>query len=143
MQDALGVVIFVVVILAAIIALMSLVGRNDLYDQIGRGGLSIRDDPAPPPEPVAGSPAAKVEQEEEVRQMVQARSDRRERRGQPPLDVEDEVAKLLAPAPVAADPALREEIRQLVLARNARRGRQGKPPLDVEQEIERQLRDLG
>jgi hypothetical protein len=142
-QDALGVVIFIVVILGAILAVASLVNRDDLYDQIGRGGLSIRDEP-PRSEPQPGSVAHRVEQEEEVRQMVEARSARHVRRGQPPLDIDAEVARLLEPAagPAPLDPGLREEIRGLVVARNERRARMGKPPLDVETEIDRQLRDL-
>jgi predicted P-loop ATPase len=71
--------------------------------------------------------------------MVQARSDRRVRRGETALDVDEEVAKLLRPQ---VDPGLREEVRQLVVARNERRLRQGKEPLDVEAEIDRQLKDL-
>jgi hypothetical protein len=141
-QDALGIVIFAVVIIAALVAVASLANRDELYDQIGRGGLSIRDDPAPRPEPQAGSPAHRAEQEEEVRQMVQARSDRRERQGKDALDVDAEVERILRPSAPVADAGLRAEVRQLVVARNERRARQGKPPLDVEAEVERQLRDL-
>ncbi len=74
--------------------------------------------------------------------MLEAKSDRREARGQAPLDIEAEMASLTRPA-APRDAALRDEVRQLVVARNERRGRQGKPPLDVEEEIDRQLRDLG
>ena len=80
--------------------------------------------------------------EKEIRQMLEAKSARREARGQAPLDVEAELAALTRPAG-ARDEALREEVRQLVVARNERRQRQGKAPLDVESEVERQLRDLG
>jgi hypothetical protein len=83
-----------------------------------------------------------AEQAEEIRQMIQARSDRREARGEPPLDVDAEVAALLRP-PGGEDAELREEVRQLVIARNERRARRGEEPLDVEAEVERQLRDLG
>ncbi len=75
--------------------------------------------------------------------MLRARNARRVRRGEAPLDVEAELARLTAPA---VDPELRSEIRDLVIARNYRRRRAGKPALDVEQEIERELfnlRDLG
>jgi hypothetical protein len=137
-QEALGVLIFVVVALAAVAALASLAGRDGLYDQIGRGGLS-RDSDAPRPA-TAGSPAASAEQEEEIRQMLDARNTRRRRRGEPPLDVEGELRRLTAPA---ADPGLEAEVRQLVLARNDRRARQGREPLDVEAEVARQLRGLG
>jgi hypothetical protein len=80
--------------------------------------------------------------QEEIRQMLEAKSRRREARGEPALDVDAELAELTRPS-AESDPALREEVRQLVIARNERRLRQGKEPLDVEAEIERQLRELG
>ncbi|HEY2637952.1 MAG TPA: hypothetical protein VGI54_11215 [Solirubrobacteraceae bacterium] len=137
-QEAFGVVIFVVVVLAAIVAVASLSGRDHLYEQIGRGGLT-RDSDAARSGPPSGSAAAGAEQEEEVRQMVEAANARRARRGQAPLDVEDEVARLTRPT---ADAGIEAEVRQLVQARNERRARQGKEPLDVEAEVARQLREL-
>ena len=74
--------------------------------------------------------------------MLEAKSARREARGEAPLDIEAELASLSAPD-VKADEGLREEVRQLVEARNERRARQGKEPLDVDAEVERQLRELG
>ena len=74
--------------------------------------------------------------------MLEAKSRRREARGEAPLDIEAELATLTSAGPGTGDPALREEVRQLVIARNERRLRQGKEPLDVEAEIDRQLRDL-
>ena len=79
------------------------------------------------------------ERDDEIRQMLTARNERRARRGEEPLDVEAELARLTKPA---VDPGLELEVRQLVIARNERRLRQGKEPLDVETEIDRQLRDL-
>ena len=87
---------------------------------------------------MAGSPAANAEAQEEIRQMLEAKSARSERRGDGPIDIDAEMAALTA-APAAADPALREEIRQLVVARNERRMRRGEDPLDVEAEVEREL----
>jgi hypothetical protein len=72
---------------------------------------------------------------------VEAKSARREARGEPPLDVDAEVAALTRPQ--GHDEALKEEVRQLVIARNERRVRRGEEPLDVEAEVERQLRDIG
>ena len=63
----------------------------------------------------------------------------RRRRGEPEIDVQQELSRLTAPQ---IDDQLREEIRQLVVARNHRRARQGKPPLDVEAEIEREIAGL-
>jgi hypothetical protein len=74
--------------------------------------------------------------------MVEAKSARREARGESPLDVDAEVANLTAP-PAGRDEGLRDEVRQLVVARNERRARKGQEPLDVEAEVERQLRELG
>ena len=129
-EDAFGYVLFAVVVAAAIAAAVSL--RGERYDHIGRGGL-FEDEPRRGTE----TPAAVVD--EEVRQMLGARNARRTARGEAPLDVEDEIARLRKPA---ADPALEAEIRDLVAAKNARRARQGKAPLDVEAEVQRQLRDL-
>lgn len=136
MQEAFGFVLFVVVGLAAVVAVASLAGRGRLYDQIGRGGLSIGDEPE---RPSAGPAALAAVREEEIRQMLQARSARRERRGEVALDIDAEVARLTRPAP---DAALAEEVRQLVIARNERRARAGEPALDVEAEVERRMADL-
>lgn len=83
----------------------------------------------------------------EVRQMLEAKSERRRRRGEAPLDVEAETERLLAAAEQprgqdAIDAELRSEVRQLVVARNERRVREGLEPLDIETETERQLADL-
>ncbi|MGN6275252.1 MAG: hypothetical protein ACTHNP_04880 [Solirubrobacterales bacterium] len=83
----------------------------------------------------------------EVRQMLEAKSERRRQRGEAPLDVEAETERLLAAAKQprgeeAIDAELRAEVRQLVVVRNERRLRQGLEPLDVEAEVERQLADL-
>ena len=143
-QDAFWVVLLAVVVGGALIAILTLLITGRLYDQIGRGGLSINEErgrghPAQPSNPAAAAAAAR-ERDDEIRQLLTARNDRRIRRGEEPLDVESELRRLTAPA---IDPELREEIRQLVVARNERRQRAGKEPLDVEAEVERQVRELG
>jgi hypothetical protein len=100
----------------------------------------------PPPQIGGGpDPVDPAIQAAEARQMLEAKSYRRQRRGQRPLDVEAEVSRLLespgAQAP-GVDERLRAEVRQLVVARNERRMRRGEQPLDVEAETERQLKDL-
>lgn len=138
MQDAFGIVLFVVVIVGIAAAGYAITGSGELYRRIGRGGLSLdRDDDHRRAQPAA---VARAEADAEIRQMIEARNARRAARGEPPLDVDEEIARL-TPAP-AADPALEAEVRSLVLARNERRERQGKPPLDVEAEVRRQLADL-
>ena len=119
------------------------------WDSYGRGPFAILNErPAPR---AAAAPAAPVDpaiQAAEVRQMLEAKSERRRRRGEAALDVEAEAARLLAagdPPPhprQAVDEELRAEVRQLVIVRNERRRRQGLEPLDVEEETEKQLRGL-
>jgi hypothetical protein len=140
-QEAFGIVLVVVVVIAALIAVGTFVSSGAAYDRIGKGGLSLRDgSDRPESGPAPSGSVSILERDEEMRQMLAARNERRLRQGREPLDLAAELARLTAPA---VDPALREEIRQLVLARNFRRARQGKEPLDVEAEIERQIRDLG
>ncbi|HYN91727.1 MAG TPA: hypothetical protein VER75_07380 [Thermoleophilaceae bacterium] len=134
-MDAFGTVLIAVSLLAVVVAAISYWGSGSIYSGLGRGDLELeRDRPA--------STGSAAEAREEIRQMLQAKSERREARGEAPIDVEAELASLTS-APAASDPGLREEVRQLMIARNERRLRQGKEPLDVEAEVERQLRDLG
>lgn len=116
------------------------------WETMGGGPFAILNER---PQQRTGS-AAKVDpaiQAAEVRQMLEAKSERRRRRGEAPLDVEAETRRLLAaaeqpPGEEAMDAELRAEVRQLVVARNERRMREGLEPLDVEAETEKQLADL-
>ena len=142
-----GTVIWVVVLVVAPLAAVLFAGAFGMLDQLGRGGLFVDERP-PAPAPAANSPAAIAEREEDIRQLVQARNDRRQARGEGSLDVDAEVRRLMELDPSAQpeeeqqDAALRAEVRQLVIARNERRAARGQPPLDVEAEVDRQLRDL-
>jgi hypothetical protein len=138
--DGFGTVVIVLAVVALVVAAISFRGSGGAYRAIGRGGLGMDRDERPRDAPTPATPPSVVD--EEIRQMLEAKSARREARGEAPLDVETELAALRS-APAEHDPALREEVRQLVVARNERRARQGKEPLDVETEVERQLRDLG
>lgn len=140
-------VLMIVVLVVLPIAAVLFAGAFGLLEELGRGGLSIDDRP-PPAAPFPASPAARLERETEIRQLVQARHDRQTARGEEPVDVDAEVSRLLTldsetiPEEHAGEAALREEVRQLVIARNDRRLARGEPPLDVEHEIERQLRGI-
>jgi hypothetical protein len=142
-----GTVIWIVVVVVGPIAAILFAGAFGLLDQLGRGGLSVDERP-PRAAPFPNSPAARAEREDDIRQLVQARSDRRRARGEGELDVDAEVERLmeldpsLQPEADQQDAALRLEVRQLVIARNERRAARGQPPLDVEAEVDRQLRDL-
>lgn len=140
MEQAFGIIIFVVVIGGLIIGLFTLGGSSKLYDEIGRGGLN--NDREAPPKEVTPAVAAR-DRDVEIRQMVTARNERRARQGKAEVDVDAEVRRLSTPAAVPVDAGLRAEVRELVVARNARRERAGRPPLDVDEEVERQLRTLG
>jgi hypothetical protein len=131
-----GTVIIVVSIVAVLVAAASYWGSGRIYRGLGReGGMDMRRE-------AGGASDGSAEAQEEIRQMLEAKSARRQARGEEPLDLDAELAAL-SEAPAGADAGLRDEVRQLVIARNERRSRQGKQPLDVDQEVERQLRSLG
>ncbi len=139
--------IMILIVLAAlpIGAVVFALGAGNAMKQIGKGDLAIEPDLSSGGSGGGGAPVTAEVREEEIRQMVQARSDRAEARGAEPIDVDAEVEKLLAPergAALGGDAGLRDEVRQLVVARNERRVRQGKEELDVDAEVERQLREL-
>jgi hypothetical protein len=168
LASALPTLLFVGMVMAAVVGVMALVSRKDIYDEIGGGGLSMEHDEGPASEHQTGDevarevgfhsasddPAiARAERELEIRQLLEARSARAVRHGGEPLDVEAELARLLAldempldageeaRAGPAGERAERElEIRQMLEARSARRVRKGGEPLDVEAELERLLR---
>jgi hypothetical protein len=145
LQKGIGVLLFTGVLAPLIGMLLKRVGGG--WETMGSGPFSILNEP--PRQRSAGS-TPKVDpaiQAAEVRQMLEAKSERRRQRGEAPLDVEAETARLLAaaeppPGEEAMDTELRAEVRQLVVVRNQRRLREGLEPLDVEAETDRQLADL-
>jgi hypothetical protein len=117
------------------------------WEGLGRGPFAILEER---PARRRGGPPPRLDpaiQAAEVRQMLEAKSERRVRKGEEPLDVAAETERLLV-EPEPPDPAeamnaeLRAEVRQLVIVRNERRRREGLEPLDVEAETNRQLADL-
>jgi len=136
-----GTALVIISCVAVVVAIASFWGSGKIYRGLGRSGPFSMEEDRPRRAAPAASPASDAVAREEVRQMLEAKSARREARGEAPLDVEAEMDELLRPS-VTVDESLREEVRQLVVARNERRMRQGKEPLDVETEVDRQLRDL-
>jgi len=131
-HSAFDVVIWVVSLLALLIAFGALIASRKTWEDFGKGRLSMdRDQPLDPPR---ASGASTAERDEEIRQLLEARNARRVRRGEAPVGLEHELARLTAPR---VDPALREEIRQLLEARNARRVRRGEAPVGLEHELAR------
>jgi hypothetical protein len=141
-----GYVLTLITLVVLPIAAIAFARAGPLWQSVGKGPFAIEQE-LPPPSRLAEPqpPVDRRLQETEARQMLEAKSYRRQQRGESPLDVEAEVTRLLespgADVP-AIDEKLRAEVRQLVVARNERRMRQGEDPLDVEAEIERQLEDL-
>ncbi|MGH2881880.1 MAG: hypothetical protein ACRDPA_04110 [Solirubrobacteraceae bacterium] len=141
MHSTFNIVIWVVCIVAVLIALGALIASRKTWEDFGKGKFVMDGDSGSDLRPDPGAAMASGERDAEIRQMLEARNERRVRRGEPSIDIERELARLTTAASVI-DPALREEIRQLVVARNHRRVRAGKPPLDVEAEIEREIAGL-
>lgn len=144
MHGAFAYVIWIVCGIAIVLAAVALATSGKVWDEIGKRGLVTDQDRAGQDSAGSGEelgPGGVAERDTEIRQMLQARNERRARRGEPTVDVEAELKRLTAPA-VEIDAGLREEIRQLVEARNHRRVRRGEQPLDVEAEVERQIAEL-
>ena len=138
-------VFLIAVIVAVPFALLTFVlGARSALSQIGKGQFAIEQE-LPQKSGGAPAPVSSEDREAEVRQMVEAKAYRQRERGETPVDIEAETARLLdeRSGPTAiGDAELREEVRQLVVARNERRARRGEEPLDVEAEVERELREL-
>jgi hypothetical protein len=130
-----GTIIIIVSVVAVLVAAVSYWGSGRVYGSIGDSDLIMRRE-------TASAAPDSAEAREEIRQMLEAKSARRQARGEEPLDVAAELEALTRDV-AGDDPALREEVRQLVIARNERRMRKGEEPLDVDAEVERQLRSLG
>jgi hypothetical protein len=142
-----GDVILIVVLAAIPVSLLSFVlGAGDALRQIGRGQFAVEfDSDLPRGISDDATPSSPQVREAELRQLLEAKAYRQLARGERPLEVDAELAKLLdqsRPAGRGVDPQLVEEVRQLVVARNERLLRQGREPVDVEIEVERQLREL-
>jgi len=93
-----GYVVIVIGLLGVVVAMLSLVGQSGLYDRIGKGAFSL-DEPDRPRGPAPGSAQFQAEAAAEIRQLVEAKSARREARGEAPLDIERRSARSPAPPP--------------------------------------------
>jgi hypothetical protein len=140
-----GYALAAIALIALPVAAAAFARSGPAWEGLGKGPFAIEQELPPTRMAQPQAPVDRELQELEARQMLEAKSYRRQRRGEEPLDVEAEVARLLD-SPGAAGPGvdetLRDEVRQLVVARNERRMRRGEEPFDVERETERQLADL-
>ncbi len=140
-----GAVLIAITVIVLPIAAIAFARSGPAWKELGRGPFSVERET--PGARDAESPTAVGDgvQEAEVRQMIEAKSYRRQRRGEAPIDVDQEARAALDSAPTqpaGIEEELRAEVRQLVLARNERRLRRGQAPLDVDAETDRQLADF-
>src|SRR4051812_35927732 len=143
-MGAFGTTLVIISLVAVVVAIASFWGSGKIYRGLGRTGAFTLDgdEERRPAATVSQSPGNDPVAREEIRQMLEAKSARREARGEALLDIDAEMTDLLRPA-VTVDESLREEVRQLVVRGNEGRMRQGPGPLGVGREMGRQLRDLG
>ena len=90
MEDAFITVVIVVSLAAAAVALFTLLASGRLWRQIGSGGIE-------PVAQAAAAVAAPGEREQEIQDMLDACNASRERRGEAPLEPDDELAALARP----------------------------------------------
>jgi hypothetical protein len=97
---AFGTVLWIVCGVAAVVAILALVMSSRAWSEFGRDGLVMdRDEPRPR----SGGAVSIRERDEDIRSMLDARNARRVRRGETPLDVEHELARLTAPGATGGD----------------------------------------
>ncbi|HEY0392613.1 MAG TPA: hypothetical protein VGC63_12980 [Solirubrobacterales bacterium] len=143
-----GYVLAAIALLVLPIAAFSFIRSGPAWEEIGKGRFGVMHSMPAPRLSQPAQPLDEAAQAAEARQMLEAKSYRRLQRGEPPLDVEAELALLLSngasarPGKADLDEKLRAEVRELVIARNERRMRGGKEPLDVDAEVERQVADF-
>ena len=136
----LSLVLLLLIVVVVPIAAVAFARSGKAYSEIGKGRYAVD-----------FGEEANPAQEEEIRQLVEAKAYRQARRGETPVDVEREITRLLRGEPKANDPdeteidpetaQIREEMRQVAVARNESRERRGEKPLDVEAEIERMMNE--
>ena len=152
MAAELSLVLVLLCVVVVPIAAIAFARSGKGYEEIGKGRFAVDFDQS-----------GEAEQHEELRQLIEAKAYRQARRGETPVNVDEEMERLLAgrlpgedddpaaptterPSSGETDPELaqiRDEIRQVVIAKNERRERQGEPLLDVEAEVDRMLAEFG
>src|SRR5512132_1960262 len=98
-MGAFGTVLIAITLVAVVVAVLSFWGSGKIYRGLGRSGaFTLEDEPAPRATSAGFNPGTDAEAREEIRQMLEAKSARREARGEQPLDVDAEMADLLKPS---------------------------------------------
>ena len=144
MHQTFGDVLWIVLGVGVLASIWAMKGAAKEWEDYNERGLYMESLRAARRMPVSESVRA-AEAAAEIREMIEARNARRVRRGDAPLDVEAEIARLTASAPPSRrepDPELVDEVRSLVQLRNARRAKKGLEPLDEDAEVRRELDEL-
>ena len=140
-----GTVLVAITVIVLPIAAIAFARSGSAWGDLGKGPFSVGQELPPPATRSDSAATVDAIRATEVRQMIEAKSYLRQRRGETPIDVEAEAALVLESISAEGE-GIREElwteVRELVLARNERRLRRGEAPLDVEAETQRQLADF-
>ncbi|MEV4420487.1 hypothetical protein AB0L40_11000 [Patulibacter sp. NPDC049589] len=136
MESVFGIVIFSVVGISGLIAVGTfLFGGQPPHSTIGGNTFA----------PSVNDPGVETQEmrEDDVRQMLEARNQRRIARGEAPADIDAEMRDLLStPQTQAVDSEVRAEVEAIVGARQARRRRRGRPEGDFQAEVDELLRSI-
>jgi hypothetical protein len=136
-----GTVLVLITVAVLPVAAIAFARSGAAWKRVGKGAFAIEQEVAPRNR--RDAPVDPALQAAEARQMLEAQSYRRQRKGLEPLDVEAELKELLdSAAKPSVDEELRAEVRRLVVAANERRMRRGEEPFDIDAETERQLADF-
>ena len=97
-QTSFGTVLWIVTGLSFVVAFFALASSGKQWEEYGRDHLVMDRDARPGVSGEAsGSPAAIRERDAEIREFLEARNERRRRRGEAPVDVEAELRRLTTP----------------------------------------------
>ena len=93
-----GAVLILITLIVAPIAAIAFARSGPAWKRLGKGPFAIEQE-LPAPRSAGGPPPVdRAAQAAEVRQMLEAKSYRRQRQGKPPIDVESETARILSSA---------------------------------------------
>lgn len=95
-----GEVIIGVVLLVAPIAAIAFAGSGAVYREIGKGAFAMDHDRSASGSDL-GPAMSRAAREVEVRQLLEAKAFRQRARGETPIDVDAELARVTGPAPAA------------------------------------------
>jgi hypothetical protein len=91
-----GIVLVLITLVVLPIAAIAFARSGAAWKSLGKGRFAIEQEPPPRAGGQSPPPLDRAAQAAEIRQMLEAKSYRREQRGEAPLDIEAEVKRRLA-----------------------------------------------